>query len=102
LTPLPNYFFQRDPLVVLGNRAVVSSMATEAREREPLLSSLVVRHHPEFAHLSATFEIEVPPSGAPQHDPSYPYPNLEGGDVLVISPEIVCVGLSERTNRRGI
>jgi len=102
LTPLPNYFFQRDPLVVLGNRAVVSSMATEAREREPLLSSLVVRHHPEFADLSATFEIEVPPSGAPQHDPSYPYPNLEGGDVLVISPEIVCVGLSERTNRRGI
>lgn len=102
LAPLPNYFFQRDPMVILGNRAVLSSMATEAREREPLLSGLVVRHHPQFAGLGATFEIEVPPSGAKRHDPSYPYPTLEGGDVLVMSPEIVCVGVSERTNRRGV
>src|SRR5262245_20966146 len=102
LAPLPNYFFQRDPLVILGNRAVVSSMATEAREREPLLSSLVVRHHPQLADLQTTFEIEVPPSGARHHDPSFPYPTLEGGDVLVMSPEIVCVGVSERTNRRGV
>jgi arginine deiminase len=102
LNPVPNYFFQRDPQVVLGNRLVVSSMATDAREREPLLAQTLFAHHPALADLAATFEIEVPPSGAPQHAPGFPYPTLEGGDVIIVSPEIVLVGLSERTNRRGV
>jgi arginine deiminase len=102
LYPVPNYFFQRDPQVVLGNQVVVASMATSAREREPLLSRTLFEHHPALAGCASLFEIDVPPSGAPQHNPSFPYPNLEGGDVLVVSPEIVMVGLSERTNRRGI
>jgi arginine deiminase len=101
LNPVPNYFFQRDPQVVMGNRVVISSMATGAREREPLLARTIFEHHPELAP-GGIFEIDVPPSGAPQHNPHFPYPNLEGGDVLVVSPEIVLVGLSERTNRRGI
>ena len=102
LNPVPNYFFQRDPQVVMGNRVVVSSMATGAREREPLLARTIFEHHPAFAGSAGLFEIDVPPSGAPQHNPHFPYPNLEGGDVLVVSPEIILVGLSERTNRRGI
>jgi arginine deiminase len=102
LNPVPNYFFQRDPQVVMGNRVVVSSMATDAREREPLLARTLFEHHPALSGSAALFEIDVPPSGAPQHNPHFPYPNLEGGDVLVVSPEIVLVGLSERTNRRGI
>jgi arginine deiminase len=102
LNPVPNYFFQRDPQVVMGNRVVISSMATDAREREPLLGRALFEHHPALAGAAAIFEIDVPPSGAPQHNPHFPYPNLEGGDVLVVSPEIVLVGLSERTNRRGI
>jgi arginine deiminase len=102
LNPVPNYFFQRDPQVVLGNRLVVSSMANDAREREPLLARTIFAHHPALADAAATFEIEVPPSGAPQHDSGFPYPTLEGGDVLVVNSEIVMVGLSERTNRRGV
>jgi arginine deiminase len=99
--PVPNYFFQRDPQVVLGNRVVISSMATAAREREPLLARTVFENHPA-ASGAKIFEIDVPPSGAPQHNPHFPYPSLEGGDVLVASPEVVLVGLTERTNRRGI
>lgn len=102
LDPVPNYFFQRDPQVVLGDRVVISSMATPAREREPLLARTFFEHHPALSGISALFEIDVPPSGAPQHNPNFPYPNLEGGDVMVVSPEIVMAGLSERTNRRGI
>jgi arginine deiminase len=102
LNPVPNYFFQRDPQVVMGNRVVVSSMATGAREREPLVSRTLFEHHPALAGHSALFEIDVPPSGAPHHNQHFPYPNLEGGDVLVVSPEVILVGLSERTNRRGI
>src|SRR3954462_2132313 len=101
LNPVPNYFFQRDPQVVMGNRVIISSMATDAREREPLLARTLFEHCPALK-TEGIFEIDVPPSGAPQHNPHFPYPNLEGGDVLVVSPEIVLVGLSERTNRRGI
>lgn len=98
--PVPNYFFQRDPMAVVGDRLVISSMATAAREREPLLTRTIVRHHPDFAGLQV-FDIDTPPSGAPEHNPFFPYPDLEGGDILVASPKIVLVGLSERTNRRG-
>ncbi|HYU33468.1 MAG TPA: arginine deiminase family protein [Thermoanaerobaculia bacterium] len=98
--PVPNYFFQRDPMAVIGDRLVISSMATEAREREPLLTRTIVQHHPDFGDLQV-FDIDTPPSGAPEHNPFFPYPDLEGGDILVATPEIVLVGLSERTNRRG-
>ncbi|HEX9943382.1 MAG TPA: arginine deiminase family protein [Thermoanaerobaculia bacterium] len=102
LYPVPNYFFMRDPQVVMGSRVVISSMATAAREREPLLSRTIFEHHPALAGHEALYEIDVPPTGAPQHNPHFPYPSLEGGDVLVVSPEVILVGLSERTNRRGI
>ena len=102
LQPLPNYFFQRDPQVVMGNRVVISSMATEARSREPLLARMLFDYHPELQDYAALFEIEVPPSGAPRHNPHFPYPTLEGGDVVVVNREIVLIGLSERTNRRGV
>lgn len=101
LNPVPNYFFQRDPQAVVGNRVVISSMATDAREREPLLARTFIRHHPACSGSAAVFDIDVPPSGAPEHNPNFQYPSLEGGDILVVSPEIVLVGLSERTNRRG-
>lgn len=102
LYPVPNYFFQRDPQVVMGNRVVISSMATDAREREPLLARTLFDYHPALQGYAALFEIDVPPTGAPQHNPNFPYPFLEGGDVLVVSPEVIMVGLSERTNRRGV
>jgi arginine deiminase len=102
LYPVPNFFFMRDPQVVMGSRVVISSMATAAREREPLLARTIFEHHPALAGHEALYEIDVPPTGAPQHNPYFPYPSLEGGDVLVVSPEVLLVGLSERTNRRGI
>jgi arginine deiminase len=100
--PLPNYFFQRDPQVVLGNRVVISSMATEAREREPLLARVIFRHHPRLQGYEDLFDIDSPPHLAPDYGPAYTYPTVEGGDVLVASPEILLVGISARTNRRGV
>ena len=103
LVPVPNYFFQRDPQVVLGDRVVVSAMATDAREREPLLARTMFRHHPRLAGGCADlFEIDAPPQAAADPARAYPYPTLEGGDVLVPSPEVILVGISERTNRGGV
>lgn len=105
LDPLPNYFFQRDPQAVLGETVMISSMATEARAREPLLSRLVFGHHPDYARRTALIDVDRPHHTAHGERPAprvFPYPDLEGGDVLVASPEVLLVGLSERTNRRGV
>ena len=102
LLPIPNYFFQRDPQVVLGDRVLISSMATEAREREPILARAIFRHHPALGGYQDLFAVHSPPHAAPDYGPAYPYPSIEGGDVLVASPEVLLVGISERTNRRGV
>ncbi|MFP3940387.1 MAG: arginine deiminase family protein [Thermoanaerobaculia bacterium] len=105
LDPVPNYFFQRDPQAAIGERMMVSSMATEAREREPLLARTVFTFHPDFAGRTQLIEVDRPRHTAMAGRPeprAFPYPNLEGGDVLVASPELLLVGLSERTNRRGV
>lgn len=102
LPPLPNYFFQRDPQVVLGDRVVISSMATEARAREPFLARAIFRHHPALSGYRSLISVDRPPPGAPAHDASLPKPTLEGGDVLVAGPDLLLVGISERTNRLGV
>jgi arginine deiminase len=102
LLPVPNYFFQRDPQVVMGDRVVISSMATEAREREPLLARSLFRHHPDLQGYAELIEVHRPPHAAPDLGPAYPFPTVEGGDVLVASPEILLVGISERTSRYGV
>jgi arginine deiminase len=103
LAPVPNYFFQRDPQAVLGDRVIVSSMATDARERETLLSSLVFQHHPRLsASCADRFEVDAPPQATANPDRVYPYPHLEGGDVLVANETTILVGISERTNRGGV
>ena len=46
--PVPNYFFMRDPQVVIGDGVVICGMATQARRRESLLSKYVFGYHPLF------------------------------------------------------
>ncbi|MEM6456541.1 MAG: arginine deiminase family protein [Acidobacteriota bacterium] len=96
LTPLANYFFQRDPQVVVGEHVLVSAMATEARDREPLLSQIAFRH-PALSGMADFLRFEMPAFQDPINRPT-----LEGGDVLVVSDEILLVGLSVRTNRWGV
>ena len=101
LRPVPNYFFQRDPQFVLGELVVVAAMATAARHREPLLAATIFRHHPALAGYSALFAIgdEMPTPGHPMGGDQ---PSLEGGDVILADHQTLLVGLSERSNMRGV
>jgi len=101
IPPLPNWCFQRDPQVVIGRGVVFAAMTSAAREREALLARAIFRFHPDLA-------------GAPEwhepHDLAFERTHvlgagracLEGGDVILVAPDVVAVGLSERTNRLGI
>ncbi|MEM1207266.1 MAG: arginine deiminase family protein [Acidobacteriota bacterium] len=97
LAPVPNYFFQRDPQVVMGDRVLVSSMATEARGREPYLSSMVFEHHPALSGWREMIRLHEP-----QAEEVPRRPMVEGGDLLVPHHDVLIVGLSERTNRYGV
>jgi len=100
LFPIPNLFFMRDPQVVLGDRVIVSSMATQARRRESLLSRYVFQHHPRFASREM-FWVDMM-DGQPERPAGRRMPTLEGGDVLVPRRDLLLVGITERTNRAGV
>jgi arginine deiminase len=97
LAPVPNYFFQRDPQVVFGDRVLISAMATEARAREPFLASTIFENHPKLAGAAEIIHFERPSAEDGRRRAA-----IEGGDVLIASPEILMVGASERTNTYGI
>ena len=101
LPPIPNYFFQRDPQVVMGDRVLISAMATGAREREPLLASLLFEHHRQLTSGNELIRLAPEPGERRADGRAYPCPRLEGGDVLVPSPDILLVGISQRTSRLG-
>ncbi len=103
LGPVPNYFFQRDPQTVVGDRVVIASMATAARDREPLLARTILGHHPALAgHRDLVAIAPLGEEGVRRESEGFPRPTLEGGDLLVVDRRTLLVGMSERTNRRGV
>jgi arginine deiminase len=100
IPPLPNWCFQRDPQIVIGSGVVFASMASGAREREAVLARALFRFHPDLA--SPTLHEPRASDFERSHVAGAGHACLEGGDVIVLSPEVIAVGLSERTNRLGI
>jgi len=91
ISPLINLYFTRDPGAVIGDRMVISSMKTEARRRESLILHHINKFHPRFTDNSK--EIWN----------SHNNPNsIEGGDILILSPETVAIGCSVRTSTSAI
>ncbi len=99
--PLPNFCFQRDTQVVLGGGVVFASMANFARHREALLSRAIFRFHPRFHGVPVLHDPAAEYRDRPPQ-PGEGRGTLEGGDVLVLSPQVVAVGCSERTNLKGV
>lgn len=101
IPPVPNLCFQRDPQMIIGDGVIFSSMATPARWREALLARAVFRFHPDFSSVPVILD----PIQRREDRPlllGLRRPSFEGGDLLVLSPEVVAVGYSERTNRTGV
>jgi arginine deiminase len=100
LFPVPNYFFMRDPQFVVGDRVVISSMATQARRRESLLSKYIFDYHKAFRDRDLYWLDFM--ASEPERPMTRNSPTIEGGDVLVASSEVILVGLTERTNKAGV
>lgn len=103
LYPIPNLFFMRDPQIVIGDRVVVSSMATQARRRESLISKYVFENHPHFRRDEGEeiFWVDFMES-EPERPMSRKSPTIEGGDVLVPRRDLLLIGVTERTSKAGV
>ncbi|HEX6256787.1 MAG TPA: arginine deiminase [Euzebyales bacterium] len=90
--PLPNAVFTRDPSAWIAGGVVRSPMAMPARRPEQILWEAIYEHHPDFAGAAPIW----------YGDARGLHATLEGGDVMVLSPRCVAVGLSERTHPIGV
>ncbi len=97
--PIPNFIFTRDIGIVVKDHLILNKPAKIARHREALLARYIFFHHPLF-HPYTNKIIELH-----QHRPAFLMPEeqdqhqitLEGGDLMMISPEHLIIGISERT-----
>lgn len=87
IAPLPNLMFTRDSSFWIGPRFAITSLALPARVRETSLTDLVYAHHPRFLGVRRAYESHTAP--------------VEGGDVLLLAPGVVAVGVGERTTPAG-
>jgi arginine deiminase len=94
LAPLPNLMFMRDPCIAIFDRVVVGRMATAARAREALIVAFAL----EWAERGVTGGIAF----AEPHTMPAAHSGIEGGDVLVLSPEVLMIGCSERSHPQTI
>ena len=101
IPPLPNWCFQRDPQIVIGSGVVFASMASGARERETRLARALFRFHPDLAATPVLHE-PLRSNFERSHVGGAGRACLEGGDVIVLTKDVLAVGMSERTNRLGI
>lgn len=98
--PVPNFIFTRDIGIVINDHILLNKPAKQARTREALLMKYIFFNHSLFKNYRENI-IELPES--PQNfllpaDSEDKLVTLEGGDIMVVSPEHVLIGVSERTS----
>lgn len=89
IDPIPNILFQRDPMATVGRGATLHKMWSVTRTRESIFMEYVYRYHPFYKDVKLYY------------DRSEPY-CIEGGDIEVLSPEVVAIGISQRTEPDAI
>jgi arginine deiminase len=87
IEPLPNLVFARDSSIWVGPKVIIPSLALPARARETSLTDLIYAHHPRFTGVRRAYESRTAP--------------VEGGDVLLLAPGVIAVGVGERTTPAG-
>jgi arginine deiminase len=87
VAPLPNLLFTRDSSVWVRDQVAVTSLAMPARIRETTLTGAIYAYHPRFSGTSRVYSPGLE--------------SLEGGDVLLLTPDVLAVGTGERTTPAG-
>ncbi len=98
--PIPNFIFTRDIGIVIKDHILLNKPAKKARMREALLAKYIFYNHLLFSgyqhniiELADTHRHFLMPRDGEEKKVT-----LEGGDVMVVSPDHLLVGVSERTS----
>ncbi len=90
LDPIPNLYFTRDPFACIGSGVSLNAMYSPTRRRETIYGQYILKYHPDYAgQVPFYYRREDPFS-------------IEGGDVLNLSPQLLAVGISQRTTPEAI
>ena len=87
--PMPNLYFTRDPFATIGTGVSLHKMHTVTRNRETLFGKFIFEHHPLYKNAPRWYDRGLTSS-------------LEGGDILILSPQVLAVGISQRTEGDSI
>jgi len=101
--PIPNLIFSRDIGIAINNFMLLNKPAKKARARETLLARYIFFNHPLFANYRNNI-LEIPESMQHFLRPGEDHTDkttLEGGDVMMVSPQHLIIGCSERTSTSG-
>ena len=93
LPPLHNFFFTRDSAVTIRDKVLISRMANRVRGRETRIVEAIFDFHPTFNART------VNPARLGAMGPEV---TIEGGDVLVASPQVLVVGIGARTTAKAV
>lgn len=89
IDPMPNMYFTRDPFAAVGNGISLNRMHSETRSRETLFAKYIFSFHPLYKDTPLWYDRKGDFS-------------IEGGDILVLNKDVVCVGISQRTHPRAV
>ncbi|WP_367913047.1 arginine deiminase family protein [Leadbetterella sp. DM7] len=97
--PVPNLIFTRDLGVVVNDHIILTKPAKSARTRESLIAKYIFFNHPLFSDFTGRI-IEIEEDEAHfllPEDKTRRIDTLEGGDVMMVAPNHLLIGISERT-----
>ena len=89
LDPLPNLYAPRDPFASIGRCISLNRMYSVTRQRETIFAEYIFKYHPEY-------------NKTPKYYDRYNEYHIEGGDIQVLSDEVIAIGISERTEPDAI
>lgn len=89
MPPLPNLYFTRDASMVVNSSIIVGSMRYTVRWTEEILMKALFLYHPLLQNDGLAYD------GSEERRAGY---TVEGGDVHVLRPDLVLVGMSERSS----
>jgi arginine deiminase len=97
--PIPNFIFTRDIAVTMKDHVIITKASKSARFRENFLTRLIFSSHPWFRRLKVDGKT-INLNRVDKFPPSRKGENIciEGGDIMMINPDTLLVGCSERTN----
>lgn len=91
--PLPNAYFMRDSVAIIGNKVISAAFTFDVRMAEAYITRFIFKKHHAFWNNGLLVD------GPAERNRLF---TIEGGDIHVLSSDVLAIGISERTTAFAI